>query len=400
MRDCCKRYQVFRQMPKSRYSTPKRVALLIETTRTYTRDLLAGIRSYVARHGPWSTFVQIGDFETDPPAWLHNWDGDGILTRTFTPRMAEVIKNTGLPAIELRSPKLCPDLPFCGMNNHRMGLMVADHFINRGYRKFAAYTLDIEPFFQERIENFTLTLEGRGYDCDCLPSKEDHHPDDWEENQTRLVNWLLELPKPVGIYAANDQLGVRLLDACQRAGLTVPEDVAVVGTENEETLCEFATPTLTSVAFNGWEVGYRAAEALDKQMSKGILPEPVMLSEPPGIVVRESSDDLVIEDYLVRDAIKLIRSRAFDGTNINDICGLLNVSRSTLERRMKTSLNRTPKTELMRVRFKEVERLLRDTDMTVEAISDQTGFAHCHYLQSLFKSRHGMTPGAFRRSIK
>ena len=398
MRDCCKIYQVFRQMPISRKLPPKRVALLIETTRTYTRDILAGVRRYVARYGPWSTFIEIGDFESEPPVWLHNWDGDRILTRTFTPKMAEVIRKTGLPAIELRSPKLCPDLPFYGMNNHQMGLMVADHFINRGYRKFAAYTLDIEPFFRERINNFTRTLEDRGYDCDCLPSKEDHHSDDWEENQTRLVDWLLKLPNPVGIYAANDQLGVRLLDACQRAGLTVPEDVAVVGTENEESLCEFATPTLTSVAFNGHEVGYRAAEALDRQMSEGIRPEREMLSEPPGIVVRESSDDLVIEDFLVRDAIKLIRSRALDGTNINDICGWLNVSRSTLERRMKLVLNRTPKFELMRVRFKEVERLLRETDLTIEAISEQTGFAHCQYLQTLFKQRYSMTPGEFRKA--
>ena len=398
MRDCCKECPFFRHMPKSQKSSPKRVALLIETTRTYTRDLLAGIRRYIAKHGPWSTFVEIGDFETDPPAWLPNWDGDGILTRTFTPRMAEVINNIGLPAIELRSPKLCPQLPFCGMDNHRMGLMVADHFINRGYRKFAAYTLDIESFFQERIENFTRTLGQRGFDCDILPSTEDRHPNDWEENQAQLVNWLLSLAKPVGIYAANDQLGVRLLDACQRAGLMVPEDVAVVGTENEETLCEFATPSLTSVAFNGREVGYRAAEALDELMSGRVLSDPEMLVKPPGILVRESSDGLVIEDFLVRGAIKLIRSRALDGTNINDVCSKLNISRSTLERRMKASLNRTPKEELLRVRFKEVERLLRETDLTMEVISDQTGFAHCHYLQTQFRNRYGMTPGTFRRT--
>ncbi|MCB1123060.1 MAG: DNA-binding transcriptional regulator [Verrucomicrobiae bacterium] len=381
-------------------SPPKRVALLIETTRTYTRDILAGIRQYVARHGPWSTFIEIGDFEREPPAWLHRWDGDGILTRTFTPEMARVIRESGLPAIELRSPKLCPGLPFCGMNNQRLGTLVAKHFLNRGYRKFAAYTLDIEPFFRERISNYRRTLAGEGHACDALPAEEDGHPGDWEKNQERLVNWLLGLPKPVGIFAANDQLGVRLLDACQRAGLHVPEEIAVVGAENEVTLCEFASPTLTSVAFNGREVGYQAAEALDRLMSGQSLKEREMLIESPGIVTRESSDDLVIEDLLIRDAVKLIRERALDGTNVNDVCRILHVSRSTLERRMKQALGRPPKAELLRIRFKEVERLLQETDLTIEAISDQTGFAHCHYMQNHFKRRYGLTPGEFRKNRK
>ena len=108
----------------------------------------------------------------------------------------------------------------------------------------------------------------------------------------------------------------------------------------------------------------------------------------------------MIEDILVRNAVKLIRDRALDGTNINDVCTKLNVSRSTLERRMKLALHRTPKAELMRVRFKEVERLLRETDLTVEVISDQTGFAHCQYLQTAFKDRYEMTPGAFRKKAR
>ncbi len=396
MQDCCTSYQFFRQMTLSSNRSSKRVALLIETTRTYTRDLLAGVKLYASKFGPWSTFVEIGDFTTESPTWLPYWDGDGILTRTFTEEVARAVSETGLPAIELRSPKLCPQLSFCGMDNRQMGQMVADHFLNRGYREFAAYTLDIESFFQERIGNYLSALRDRRYGCRVLPADEDHHPEDWEQNQTRLVEWLTGLPKPVGIYAANDQLGVRLLDACQRAGISVPEDIAVVGTENEETLCEFATPTLTSLAFNGREVGYRAAEALDRLMH-GKSIESEILTAPEGIVVRGSSDELVIEDFLVRDAVKLIREHALDGTNVDQICQRLNVSRSTLERRMKASVNRTPKAELLRIRFREVQRLLKDTDLPVEVIAEQTGFAHGQYLQTIFKDRFGITPGSYRR---
>jgi LacI family transcriptional regulator len=209
---------------------------------------------------------------------------------------------------------------------------------------------------------------------------------------------LAKLPKPVGIYAANDQLGVRLLDACQRAGIAVPEEVAVVGTENEETLCAFATPPLSSVRFDGATVGYIAAQMLDRLMNGRAKPAAETLVPPKGIVVRASSDDLVINDRLVAQAARLIRENAAAGISVKDVCRTLGASRSTLERRMVAALKRTPKEEILRLRFREVERLLRDTALTIDAIAAQTGFAHSHYLQAAFKQRHGRTPGEFRRA--
>jgi hypothetical protein len=218
-------------MAARRRSSP-RVALLVETTRTYTRELLAGVRRYVAAHGPWSCFVELRALESGPPPWLRNWDGDGILTRTFTQEMADVIAATGLPAVELRATYLKSDLPFVGMDNQLIGQMVAEHFFDRGYRNFAAYSLHTERFFEERVRNFVTAVEGRGGSCSLLPEPISDRAADWERGQARLMEWLAALPKPVGIFAANDQLGVRVLDACQRAGIPVPEEVAVVGAEH------------------------------------------------------------------------------------------------------------------------------------------------------------------------
>jgi len=384
-------------MPRPRRSL--RVALLIETTRTYTRELLAGVRRYVAAHGPWSCFLELRALESGPPPWLKNWDGDGILTRTFTQEMADVIASTKLPAVELRATFLTSNLPFMGMDNRLIGQMVAEHFFNRGYRNFAAYSLHTERFFLERMENFVTTVESRGCNCSLLPETVSDHSADWEQGQARLVAWLKTLPKPVGIFAANDQLGVRVLDACQRAGIAVPEEVAVVGAENEETLCSFASPPLTSVRFDGETVGYHAAELLVRIIRGGRQPPTETVFPPKGIVVRTSSDDFVINDRLVAHAARMIRENARLGINVDDLCRKLNASRSTLDRRMKAALNRTPKEEILRVRFREVERLLRETDLTIDAIAAQTGFTHSHYLQAAFKEAHGQTPGEFRRSM-
>lgn len=375
-----------------------RVALLVETTRTYTRELLAGVRRYLAAHDPWSTFLELRALDSSPPAWLRDWDGDGILTRTFTPQMGRLIEATGLPAVELRTTNFGGNRPYVGMDNRLIGTSVAEHFRERGYRQFAAYSLHTESFFIERLRNFVTSVEALGGHCSVLPETTSDSAKDWEKSQARLVAWLKELPKPVGIFAANDQLGVRLLEACQRAGIAVPEEVAVVGAENEETLCTFSTPPLTSVRYDGQAVGYFAAEMLDRLMRGQRLRRNSVLIPPRGIVVRHSSDSLVINDPFVAHAARLIREEALSGLNVDQLCRKLNASRSTLDRRMKAALKRTPKEEILRVRFREVERLLRETDLTIDTIAAQTGFAHSHYLQAAFKETHGTTPGEWRRT--
>jgi LacI family transcriptional regulator len=396
-----KKYQVFRHIKSPQKSSVRRVAILIETTRTYSREMLAGVSQYVDRHGPWSTFLELRSLESSVPPWLKNWDGDGILTRTHSREMANAIGMTGLPAIELRSSNFNRQCPFVGMDNRMIGQLVADHFINRGYRQFAAYTLDTESFFRERFQKFVTHLKATtGADCAVLPSQGEASPDNWEDHQNKLIAWLQSLEKPVGIFATNDQLATRLLDACQRAGISVPEEVAVVGCENETTLCRFASPPLTSVRFDGETVGYRAAEMLDQMMKGDSDVNPgTTLIPPKGIEIRASSDEFVIDDPIVLQAVKLIRQQAFLGTTVVGICDEIGVSRSTLERRMKASLKRGAKAELLRVRFGEVNRLLQNTDLTIEAIAEMTGFNYAHYLQTSYRERFGISPGKFRRNL-
>ncbi len=392
-------------MRNLRDSPVPRVAILVETSRSYTRDILSGVRRYLERHGPWSTFMELRAFESPVPPWLENWDGDGILTRTNSVEMAESISaaaRAGVSVVELRSPKFLGSefadrVPYVGMDNRLIGQTVADHFLNRGYRRFAAYRLSHETFFEERVRNFVSHLGSRNHECEVREAPDDASPVDWEKHQGDLTRWLLSLEKPIGIFAANDQSGVRLLDACRRAGIAVPEEVAVVGCENEKSLCEFASPTLTSVEFDGETVGFQAASTLDRLMAMRPVSDTPILIPPKGIVVRASSDEFVIEDPIALRAVRIIRESAFLGISVGEICTRLGVSRSTLERRMKASLRRGAKEELLRVRFREVNRLLRNTDLTVETIAEATGFRHAHYLHSTYRDRYSTTPGEYRR---
>jgi LacI family transcriptional regulator len=177
--------------------------------------------------------------------------------------MADLIAASGLPAVELRATNLAGGRPFVGMDNAHIGRAVAEHFFERGYRQFAAYSLQTERFFLETVRNFVSAVRSFGCSCSELLECPSDSMSDSEQRQARLIAWLVQLPKPVRIVAVNDQLGVHLLEACQRAGIAVPEEVAVMGAENDKTLCAFATPPLTGVRFDGQAVGYAAAEMLD-----------------------------------------------------------------------------------------------------------------------------------------
>ena len=231
-----------------------------------------------------------------------------------------------------------------------------------------------------------------------MPQLPSERPADYEAYLFLLMSALSGLPRPLAVLAANDQAGVYLLDACRRAGYAVPDEIAVVGAENDETLCEFAVPEMSSVQFNGEGVGYAAARLLDHLMDGGAAPSEPLLLPPLGIVTRESSDDLAIRDQLVIRAVRLLREHFAEGITVGDLVKRLHCSRSTLERRMKLALGRSPGDELQSLRMRRIEHLLTRTDLTIEAIATQTGIAQPTHLHALFRSKHGMTPGAYRRN--
>jgi len=375
----------------------KHVALLVETSRTYGRDILKGVNRYLAEHEHWSLFVELRALDSQVPRWLSSWRGDGIIARTGSAAMAEAIAATGLPGVELRASKLAYKLPFVGCDNRDLGRIVADHFIDNGFRNFAVFDLDTERYFEERRDNFRAHLASRGHAC------HEHHapargerPANWERHQADVARWVAALPKPVGIFACTDQLAFWLLDACRRAGVAVPEEVAVVGAENDETLCTMARPQLSSVAFDGERVGYEAAGLLDRLMAGVSPPAEPLLVQPKGIVVRQSSDIMAIEDPQIAAAVRYIREHACHGINVADVVKQAGLSRTLLERRMRHALGRTPGEEIVKVRFGRVQRLLADTDLSLAEIADRCGFEHPQYMAESFKKHFGITPGAYR----
>ena len=381
----------------------KRIALLIETSRSYGRDLLRGVKRFTVEREPWSLFVEVRDLESKPPAWLKNWDGDGILTRSGSDAIAEAVKRVGVPAVELRSTQRGSGFPFVGVDNDAVGELVVDHLRERGFQNFGVYALTTEQFFVERRDSFVRQIETGGGACyEFQQSGSTERPSQWERQQQRLIQWLADLPKPIGIMACTDQLGCWLLDACGRAGIKVPEEVAVIGVEDDQTLTAMSTPPLSSVRLAGERIGFTAAKLLD-QMMRGnrascIDSRRPKLLPPLGIMTRQSSDVVAIEDPLLSAAIQYIRQHACEGIRVDNVLAHVPVSRSALERGFRSVLGRSPNREINRVRIEKAKEVLRMTDLPLEQVSRRAGFATPQYFSHLFKTTTGKTPGQYRAS--
>jgi LacI family transcriptional regulator len=221
-----------------------------------------------------------------------------------------------------------------------------------------------------------------------------------EEDRDLLGAWLESLPRPVGIVAAYDVRGVQVLEVCRERGLAVPEDVAVVGIDDDDVLCEIATPALTSVAHNLARIGFEACRLLDERMSGAGRGDDVIVVPPLGVSIRQSSDTLAIADIDIRRALRQIRTRACDALAPDDVAAATSVSRRVLDKKFQKHLGRTIHDEIMRTRLAEARRLLVETDHKLLVVAVRSGFAHAAQLCNLFKAAHGMSPTQYRKAAR
>jgi LacI family transcriptional regulator len=215
--------------------------------------------------------------------------------------------------------------------------------------------------------------------------------------QEDLSRWLLGLPKPVGMMACNDIRGQQVLNLCRRLDLVVPEEVAVIGVDNDEVLCELSDPPLSSVAPDTLRIGYDAAVLLERMMAGGDCPANPVFIPPLGIATRRSTEVLALNDRQLAAGLRFIRDHAFDPITINEVARAAGMSRRVFERRFVAQMGRPPKAEVLRLRLERVKQLLVDTDWSLAEIAQRTGFNHGEYLHAVFTQKIGISPGKFRR---
>jgi LacI family transcriptional regulator len=211
---------------------------------------------------------------------------------------------------------------------------------------------------------------------------------------------LSSLPSPTGLLCAYDIQAQVVLDTCRNIGLSVPEQLAVIGVDNDPLLCDLSHPSLTSVAPDARGAGFHAAEMLDALMhGRSKLRNTSSLMKPLGIVQRQSTDITAVSDSRIATAIRFIRDHACDGINVEDVLTHVHLSRRTLESQFVQATGKTPHDMIATIRTDRVQRLLQQSDLSLDEIAKHAGFVHTEYMSVVFKKRFGVSPGKYRRQI-
>lgn len=383
------------------YDIPK-IALLVETSRSFGREFLSGVARYARNHGPWIFHVTPGDFEHNVPK-MKQWGGSGIIARIPNDRVAKAVLAAKLPTIalgltddQMRWGGPLAHLSEVSSDAQNVAQLAIEHFLERQLKRFAYVGVEGRAWSRRRGEAFTQQLEAIGHKPHFYPDPKNSRDRVWERELEIVADWLKTLPLPIGLFACNDDRGRQVLEACRCAGLRVPEEVAVLGVDNDSVFCELSNPPLSSIALNAETAGYRAAELLDGMMRGRITHQSKVTVEAIRVVTRRSTEMVAVADSDVAVALQLIRREKGRGLSVADIAAQVAVSRRHLERRFRETVGRTILDEIHSARIEHAKQLLLETKYPVSKVAQLSGFRSTGYFVQFFHSRVGKTPRKFR----
>jgi LacI family transcriptional regulator len=368
----------------------RKIALLMGLDDHYDRGIARGIVRYAKTRENWTLFGCGWMFSS--LRRITGWSGDGVIARIESAETADTLASLGIPVVDVAGAWLRPEIFCCTNDDLETGKRVGKFFLDRGFESFAFCGVREVGWSRKRLEGL---LSGAGADERSVPSFEETLP--WWETldaDNRLGDWIGSLTFPIAVFAANDTIGLKLIRTCRHLGIPVPDSVAVIGVDNEDILCELASPTLSSVRLDTETIGYTAAGMLDGLFSG--VPGPALV--PPGALVeRESTNTLAWPDPAVNAAMRYLRMNGTGKIGVPDIVRAASVSRRSLEIRFRAATGSTIHDKLIEHRLREAARLLKTSELKVSAVAEAAGFSTLQRFYRLFERSYGVTPAEYRK---
>jgi LacI family transcriptional regulator len=328
----------------------------------------------------------------------------GVIAHLFNEELAAALAGHGRPVVNVCG--VLADggpVPRVGTDDFAAGQLAGAHLLDRGLRQFGFVGHPSHAYSVHREAGFRHAVEAAGLRLRCFHERGSHGFDPmgrlWALDEA-VRRWVRALPLPVGVFAPNDLWGVQLSEVCRQTRLHVPEDVAIVGVDNDDLLCGLARPSLSSVAVPAERVGYEAARLLDRLLGGRAPPRQPLLLPPRGVVTRQSSDVVAVEDAEVAAAVRFIRDQAHRPLSVPDVLREVVVSRRSLERRFRGTLGRGLLGEIRRAHVERARSLLADTELPAGVVAERSGFSGPKQLSVVFRQMTGQTPTAYRRLFR
>jgi len=404
------------------------VAVILDAARAYDRLVIGGIAQFVReqrdgrRPGPaWSLYV-----EEDPllklPC-LSRWHGQGIIASFDDRRVARAVAGLQIPVVGVGGGYGWHErggrIPYIYTDNAAIGRLGAAHLLGCGTPTLAFYGYPpgrTTGWSQERAAAFAAAATAAGRPCHVFTGRQGDARR-WEELQWELTGWLATLPRPLGLMAANDLRARHVLEACRRLSLRVPADVAVLGVDNDQLICELTSPPLSSVDQAARRIGFEAAAALDERMRAALgeesrtrdrpggrrprtarraSPSEGVIVPPIGVIARSSTDTLATDDPAVVAMLHALRSSPWRKPSAQEIADRAGLSRAGLEQRFRAAVGRTIHEEFIRLRVQRLRALITDSDLPLKMIATRAAFPSLQYMTTFLRRHTGLTPARLR----
>lgn len=378
----------------------RHVAVIIETSTQYGRNLIRGIARFGRLHD-WQLHFEYRGKTAAEPDWLADFKGDGVITTSPDQRHSKALREQGMPVIDLQGTLVDPagEHLIVDSDHRAVGRLAAEHFIEKGHRHFAYLGYSDQSVSREREIGFTETLAARGHKPLC------HHTPERKARTFEALHrgdaaFIASLPKPCALFCCWDEVGFRAVQSALEQGIAVPEDLAVLGVDNDPVFSSTSRIPLSSIDPDIIRMGFLTASWL-AEMMEGTRLQKIKLERlvpPKGLIVRQSTALDAIEDQLVRRFLEMLRQQRPGLLSIENLARDCHVSRRLLEQRVKAATGKTPRQLLSQTLVDAIQRFLSQTDYTLAHIADLLGFEHAERLSHLFRRQTGMTPGEYRKS--
>lgn len=378
----------------------REVALAFPIAPAHLFAVTRGVTDYASQHGNWLLTTH-GESANLPIQRLRGWTGDGviaILTSAADVRAARRFLNQGVPVVTFSATLPRSRVPRVRTDSAAIGRLAAEHLIARGYAQFGLYGLHGVTYSSDRGRAFIERLAESGFRCTSLQSPNTFgSARPWENEIESLAHWLRTLSRPAGVFAVNDYRAQLVASACKSIGLRVPRDIGIIGADNNHVICEFSSPSLSSVDCNWYRVGLQTAELLDLLMNGGDAPTSDLLVQPTGVVQRASTDLPSAKDPRLQAAIQYIREHLAEVFGVERLVLAAQMPRRTFELKFIRDMGCSPYDYLCGQRVDRAKSLLRaSAELSLSEIARRCGFSDLRRFREVFRRVERTTPAAFR----
>lgn len=385
-------------MPQGR----RRIGLAVAPGFAFFRHILEGVRRYVEQNSLRWTFVSVQPEQRSFRA-LGDQEPDGLIVSVDTPSIRQTLDSWKHPVVEVGLVISSVPYPYVRADNRLVAELAFEHLYRRGLRHFAFVGHRRWAYSTEREEPFRQLVNDAGFELHVYHTRKRDAFDPlariWPIDDG-VLGWLSELPKPVGVFLPNDLWALQLSEACQQLDINVPEQVAILGVDDDELLCELARPRLSSIVLPTLQIGFEAARLLERLMEGRHVDESAIRLPPSGIATRQSTDVLATDDTDVAKIVRYVREHANVPLSVDEVLQMTPVGRRTIERRLKRFLGHTLGQEITRVHIERAQRLLAESDMSMSEIARHSGFTSGRHLAVVFRSVLGQSATEFRARMR